>query len=188
MVVSIITIVAGITIPSFTGYMTNQSLKNAQDQFRSDLRSVENMALTGSKFDTNVSWKSVNSPARYWIVKWTHAGTSYKSYLLYDFLTEGLINTFEAVCEALDDLVKQTNYNLPSGISFDRSAWPPTSTVSQCTNECLFFNMQDGSTRFASTTGTGCNTNNMDATKIILKNESGSTAPVGWNRNGLIGN
>jgi len=181
MVVSIMTIVAGITIPSFTGYMKNQTLKNAQEQFKSDLRSIQNMALTGSKYDTNVT----GGPAKYWVMKWsTNASTtSYKSYLVYDFVP---VTTFEATCTNLG-VGQQTNYTLPSGISFDRSI--SSALVSQCAHECMFFNMYDGSTRFVSYTGAAvCNTNNQDQVKIILKNESGSTAPISWNRNGMIGN
>jgi prepilin-type N-terminal cleavage/methylation domain-containing protein len=179
MVVSILTIVAGITIPSFTGYMKNQTLKNAQEQFKSDLRSIQNLALTGSKYDTNVS----GSPAKYWVMKWAtnSSSSSYKSYLVSDFGA-----AFEATCAGLV-AGQQASFSLPSSISFDRSI--SSSLISQCAHECLFFNMYDGSTRFVSYTGSAvCNTNNQDQVKIILKNESGSTAPVSWNRNGMIGN
>jgi Tfp pilus assembly protein FimT len=185
MVVSIITIVAGVTVPSFTGYMKNQTLKNAQDQFKNDLRSIENMALTGSKYDTNVTCGTPPCPARYWVVKWSGGGTSstYQTYLMYDFGT-----AFEATCVSLNGgASQQANYSLPGGITFDRS-WS-ASGYSTCSNECLFFNMQDGSTRFVSYASSACtNTNNKDQVKIVLKNESGSTAPVSWNRNGMIGN
>jgi len=181
LVVSIMTIVAGITIPSFTGYMKNQTLKNAQEQFKSDLRSVENLALTGSKYDTAISVGT----AKYWVMKWSTAlpATSlYNSYLIGDFAV-----TFEEACEALSTDLQKT-YSLPSGITFDRSV-SGAATDSNCPYECVFFNMADGSTRFVSYNGTtNCLTNNYNYVRIMLKNESSSTAPVLWNRNGMIAN
>jgi prepilin-type N-terminal cleavage/methylation domain-containing protein len=184
MVVSILTIVAGITIPSFTGYMKNQTLKNAQDQFKSDLRSVQNLALTGSKYDTSVTYNSITSPAKYWVLKWNNAGSTYTSYLIYDFIAKG--SSYTAICASLSgSSVTQTSYNLPSGVTFLKSKLLASESV--CTNECIFFNMFDGGTQFTSTTGSNCNTNNLNEVKIILQNESLSTAPVSWNRNGMIG-
>jgi prepilin-type N-terminal cleavage/methylation domain-containing protein len=46
-VVSIVTIMAGITIPRLTGYTKNQDLKQAQEQVKNDLRTVQNRALSG---------------------------------------------------------------------------------------------------------------------------------------------
>lgn len=176
MVISIITIVAGITIPSFTGYMTNQTIKNAQDQFKNDLRSVENMALTGSKYDTSVTCGATTCPARYWVVKWLPSGSSYSTYLLYDIGT-----AFESTCNSLPGVyTKQFSYTLPVGITFKGTTG--------C-NECLFFNMSDGNTRYSSHNGaSACTNNNAESIKIVLQNASGTSSPVSWNRNGMVGN
>jgi type II secretory pathway pseudopilin PulG len=193
MAVSIMVIIAGVTIPSFTGYMKGQTLRNAQEQFKSDLRSVQNLALTGSKYETSVTFGGgagpVTGPARYWLMKWTHSGTSYSSYLIYDFLVLVPVYTFEGICAANLSSLQQASYNFPSSeITFDSSQWGTASST--CLNECLFFNMLDGSTRFTSVTNVGgvCSTNDSNQVRIILKNVSGDTAPVVWNRNGMIGN
>jgi prepilin-type N-terminal cleavage/methylation domain-containing protein len=45
---SIIAIIAGGIIPTFSSYIRNQNLKQAQEQLKSDLRTVQNRALTGA--------------------------------------------------------------------------------------------------------------------------------------------
>lgn len=47
MVVSIIAIIGGGIIPSFSQYLNDQNLKQAQEQLKSDLRTIQNKALTG---------------------------------------------------------------------------------------------------------------------------------------------
>ena len=46
--VSLIAIMTGAAIPSFTGYIKNQNARQAQEQLRSDLRSVQTRALIGA--------------------------------------------------------------------------------------------------------------------------------------------
>jgi prepilin-type N-terminal cleavage/methylation domain-containing protein len=53
-VVSIVTILSGILIPSFTSYLRLQNIKQAQQQLVSDMRSVQNKALTGTLSDQEI--------------------------------------------------------------------------------------------------------------------------------------
>lgn len=46
-VVSIITILSGAMLPGFTKYIANQNKRQAQEQVKSDLRTVQNKALAG---------------------------------------------------------------------------------------------------------------------------------------------
>ncbi|HSX39429.1 MAG TPA: type II secretion system protein [Candidatus Saccharimonadales bacterium] len=46
-VVSLIAIITGAIVPTFSAYIQNQNVRQAQEQIKSDLRTVENRALTG---------------------------------------------------------------------------------------------------------------------------------------------
>ena len=58
--VSIILILSGILIPSFSGYLNNQNVLQGAEQLKSDLRTVQNKALTRVGADTE---------AKYWGLK-----------------------------------------------------------------------------------------------------------------------
>lgn len=53
-VVSLITIMTGTLIPSFTAYLDDQNLKQAQEAVKNDLRSAQNKAMAGSLSDNTV--------------------------------------------------------------------------------------------------------------------------------------
>lgn len=61
----IISILSVGIVPSFTGYIRNQNLRQAQEQLKSDLRSVQNKALTGSLSDQIVG----GARMRFWGIK-----------------------------------------------------------------------------------------------------------------------
>lgn len=67
-VVAIIAVIAGFVIPSFTGYIHNQNLRQARDKLVTDLRSVQNRALTGVDYNEN---------QLYWGVKFFEDGARY---------------------------------------------------------------------------------------------------------------
>jgi len=58
--VSIILILSGILIPSFSGYLNNQNILQGVEQLKSDLRTLQNKALTRVGADTG---------AKYWGLK-----------------------------------------------------------------------------------------------------------------------
>jgi prepilin-type N-terminal cleavage/methylation domain-containing protein len=117
-VIGILGIVSGIMIPSFSNYTKNQSLKQAQENFKSDLRSIQSRALTGTGSDLMINSK----PALYWGVTYTEGGASYSAVI-----------ASSATCSGSDAQSSQT-FNLPTNITFDGSS-----------TRCYLFGMEDGS-------------------------------------------
>lgn len=66
-VISIISLVTGLVVPLFTRYSESQSLRQAQEKLKSDLRTAQNNAMTGANSTT----------VEYWGIKFTDDGTSY---------------------------------------------------------------------------------------------------------------
>lgn len=50
-VISIIAIITGAIVPNFNTYIKNQNLRQSGDQIKTDLRSIQNRALTGVGYD-----------------------------------------------------------------------------------------------------------------------------------------
>ncbi|GIW69670.1 MAG: hypothetical protein KatS3mg101_0417 [Patescibacteria group bacterium] len=152
-VVGILALVSGIMIPSFSNYTRNQSLKEAQENFKSDLRSIQNMALTGMGSDRT---DSAGRYARYWGVSYASGAFSYSVYLL-----------TAANCNDLSYRIESQTLNLPSNITFNTGS-----------SGCLLFSLEDGSVY---TTGGGpINTVNISlrhnassTTKTITVNRPG---------------
>ena len=71
--ISIIAIISAGVIPTFSGYIKNQNLKQAQEQLKSDLRSVQNRALTGSLSDQFLD----SNRTAYWGIMFTNNSGSY---------------------------------------------------------------------------------------------------------------
>jgi type II secretory pathway pseudopilin PulG len=81
---SIVMIIAAGIIPSFSGYIKDQNLKQAQEQLKSDLRTIQNRALTGALSDVTMGTPAV--PVLYWGVVFyapdDNSGTNtYKSFV-----------------------------------------------------------------------------------------------------------
>ena len=75
--VSIISILSAGIIPSFSSYIRNQNLKQAQEWVKSDLRSVQNRALTGALSNTIIGGLAIE----YWGITFT-GGTEPYSYFI----------------------------------------------------------------------------------------------------------
>ncbi len=80
--VSILAILSAGIVPSFSGYIKNQNLKQAQEQLKSDLRSVQNRALTGSLSDLELG--TPTKRVAYWGVRFTNNSNIY-----YYFISTG---------------------------------------------------------------------------------------------------
>ncbi|AHB40386.1 MAG: hypothetical protein ACD_25C00092G0002 [uncultured bacterium] len=119
-VVGILAVVSGIMIPSFSGYTRNQTLKQAQENLKSDLRSAQNRALTGTGADTLIN----GNPALYWAVLYSDVAGSNGTYSFY--LTASNSCTVNATL--------QQTVTLSSGISIVSSG-----------AHCLLFSLEDGS-------------------------------------------
>ena len=76
--ITIITIISASIIPAFSRYIRNQNLKQAQEQLKSDLRNIQNKALTGSLSDQFING---NSKMKYWGVKFTQGFQSYEFFI-----------------------------------------------------------------------------------------------------------
>lgn len=151
-VVVILTILSGVAIPSFATYNKNQSLKQAQENLKSDLRSIQNKALTGTGSDTVISGVVV----RYWAVSYTAGASQYSVYL-----------TSDANCDTTTGTTLQQTFSLPANITFD----------SATTSRCLLISFLDGSIIPSSGSDTYYNIDlkysGVTATKRITVNKSG---------------
>lgn len=168
MVVSVITIITGMAIPSFSAYLKNQNLKSAQEQFKNDLRSAQNKSLTGSLSDQTVSYGIYSGKVKYWVVKWF--SNTYRVYAMFDFLDPSVVVwNYGTACNNLADAsggFSNASFSLPSGVTFSTSTG------------CLFFKMSDGSIH-----DSGGNTSG-----IINLIQGSTTSRISWNYAGMIGN
>lgn len=128
-VISIMAIISGITIPTFSNYTKNQTLVQAQEIFKSELRSVQNKALVGTGSDMYVGTEQIKA----WGVAF---GTSTGYTNTYDvFMTTSLTS-----CDAAYRLSNQT-YTLPTNAVFDDLS------------RCIIFRMDDGNVTTISVNG-----------------------------------
>lgn len=71
-VVSMITILSGFMIPGFSNYLNTQNIRQAQEILKSDLRTIQNKALTGVSAGSGEYWglkiNSDNAPFYYYFV------------------------------------------------------------------------------------------------------------------------
>lgn len=82
-VVTIIIIMSASILPAFSGYVTAQDLKRGQELLKSDLRSLQNKALTGASSDELVNSNKV----AYWGVRFSRNTNNY------DFFISDVNNT-----------------------------------------------------------------------------------------------
>ena len=119
----VITIIITITVsivPSFAGYIRNQGVKQANEQVKSDLRSIQNKALTGALSDQTVN----AAPVAYWAVRFSNAARY--EYFIADVatscpnsFTSGQLQGYADLASAVE--VKSSGY------------------------KCIFFSMSNGS-------------------------------------------
>ena len=72
-VVSLIAIMSGGILPAFSQYIDDQNMRQAQEQLKSDLRSIQNRALTGSAADQYIG----TNPVQYWGVRFNADDATY---------------------------------------------------------------------------------------------------------------
>lgn len=77
LVITIISIITVGVIPEFSTYIRNQNLKQGQEQIKSDLRSTQNKALTGSLTDQLIG----GFPMKFWGMKFTNESASYDYFI-----------------------------------------------------------------------------------------------------------
>jgi len=81
--VTIITIITAGIVPAFSNYIRNQSLKQAQEQLKSDLRTVQNKALTGALSDQMVGGVLM----KYWAIRFNTDSNIYYYFITSDNTT-----------------------------------------------------------------------------------------------------
>lgn len=155
-VVSIITVVTGAMIPSFAGYLKQQNLIQAQEQLKSDLRSVQNKALTGAMADKLINGNQV-----------THWGLVFPTTSTYDYFYAS--NTTS--CTSATSVVTYGNGTLPANVTV---SYP---SITSSLKPCIFVSLLDGT---MSTRDFG------GATTLVTLTTNGLTKSVKFNSMGLI--
>jgi prepilin-type N-terminal cleavage/methylation domain-containing protein len=84
-VVTIIGIISAGLIPAFSGYIKSQNLKQAQEQLKSDMRTIQNKALTGASSDL----KFGNTYIKYWGIKFINSQSTYDFFVSIDTTCPG---------------------------------------------------------------------------------------------------
>ena len=105
-VVTIIAIVSGASIPAFSKYIRNQNLKQAQEQIKSDFRNVQNKALTGSLSDQQVG--SPPQDMEFWGISFTENSPIYTYFISPTNLNCNTIQT-QGSTDFSNDIVSKIN-------------------------------------------------------------------------------
>jgi prepilin-type N-terminal cleavage/methylation domain-containing protein len=120
-VVSIIIIVTASIVPSFAGYIRNQGVKQAQENLKSDLRNIQNKALTGALSDLQLG----SNPVKYWGVRFLpNSGR-------YEYFVSAVSNTCPSGVLPAQQL--QGYSDLVSGLE-----------VKVLGSQCLYFSLSNG--------------------------------------------
>jgi len=115
--ISIIAIISAGVIPTFSGYIKNQNLKQAQEQLKSDLRSVQNRALTGALSDQFLG----SNRAAYWGIMFTGNSGSYTYF------------------------VSANNNSCPPSVRLDQGGVTLPNEIKYVgTTGCIFFSIKNG--------------------------------------------
>ena len=161
--VSLIAILTGALIPSFSSYIQSQGLKQAQEQVKNDLRTTQNNAITG-----------VDSQAiTHWGILFTPNSTTY---------------TFVTLNKAIGSSIAVSDCAIPPSISKSIStALNSASITRNSVRTCVFFSVSNGDTTLVdSSVKTTCT----EVSCYIIVGKSGGTTcyRVGLNYSGLVKN
>ncbi len=85
-VVSLITVITGAILPSFNTYIENQNVKQAQEQVKDDLRTIQNKALNGENASIELPSGSGNK-VQYWGIEFTDGAANYTMFVSIDTTT-----------------------------------------------------------------------------------------------------
>jgi len=118
--ISIIGIIAGGIIPSFSGYIKNQNLQQAQEMLKSELRTVQNKALTGALSDNQIPPGSGNY-VQYWGVSFIDSGSTVNIF----------VSTTNTSCTGVT-VSSQGSFTIPNNILYYDAP------------DCIFFNIKNG--------------------------------------------
>ncbi len=163
LVIAIIATVSGLAIPTFSRYTKDQSLKQAQEVLKSELRSVQNKALVGTGSD------SMDASGSRAIVAWgvyTNHGSdvSVVANTKYRVFMSSYTSTGSTGCT---DVTRQADIqvlDLPPNITFTNTS-------------CIIFRMEDGNVS---------NISESSSIDVNLAGPGGSTKTVRITHPGLI--
>lgn len=156
-VMTIISILTAGVVPAFTTYIKNQTLKQAQEQLKSDMRTIQNRALTGALSDQLIG----SLPMKYWAMRFTGGSN------VYDYFISADSNS----CPA----------SIPAGQFQGNEKFDPKIKVQNLgvgSRGCLFFSVEDGGISVLGfTSGT---------TAVIIGYSPTDKKQVSFNGTGLI--
>lgn len=125
---SIIAIIAGGIVPTFSTYIRNQNLKQAQEQLKSDLRTVQNRALTGAFSDESIDGLRI----QYWGANFTSgSGNSVTYFISTGTSCPSLVGSDPPVIGT--DAIQQGEFTLPNDVNYYVSS-----------GNCMFFSLKNG--------------------------------------------
>ena len=139
-VVTIITIVSGASIPAFSKYIRKQNLKQSQEQIKSDFRNVQNKALTGALSDQQVGAPPQNM--EFWGISFTENSPTYTYFISPTDLNCDTIQT-QGSSNFSNDIVSKTSTCVFFSVSNGGITGPSPITVGYSgrdDNEVLNFN------------------------------------------------
>lgn len=128
-VVSLITIITGAILPSFNSYIDTQNVKQAQEQVKDELRTVQNKALNGE----NASITLTDGQVQYWGMEFVQGNTTYDTY----------IYTSTAACGGGGSEGQNKQYLRTS------VALPGNSEIITPISGCVFFSFSNGDASFS---------------------------------------
>lgn len=160
-VVGLLALITSALVPGFAGYIDNQALRQTQEQIKSDIKSLQNKALT----ETNNGDISV----KYWGLKIAASNATG-----YQFFTSATNDT--AACN--------TSANQGNSEKFPRDIILRVSSVPLC----VFFNLENGDATFAGTFNACTGLTNVTKCFVIgyLKATGVNCKNVGLNPSGLV--
>jgi prepilin-type N-terminal cleavage/methylation domain-containing protein len=142
MVISIIMLMTGALLPSFSNYLERQTMIQGVELFKSDIRTVQNKALAGSGADVYLNvGAGPNEHPDYWGIQF-RSGDSTHYYAIVSF------EDTSAVCDNNNpDVAGETNPSKPVQL-FDTYTLPPDFAVTpkgdSGDNSCIFISMRNG--------------------------------------------
>lgn len=89
-VVSLITIITGALLPSFNNYIDTQNVKQAQEQIKDELRTLQNKALNGEEASYLVGG---STEVEYWGIQFDSGSSTYKTFVSANTSCPGTVGT-----------------------------------------------------------------------------------------------
>lgn len=138
LVITIMLIMAGAMIPSFNGYLKNQSLKQAQERLKSDIRTIQNKALTGALYDQTVDVGPSGRTVTHWGIRFNNESN------IYDYFIAHAATGAEFTSECNN--ARSTTPGDGSSARYQGSGELPSDMEFKSPTGCLFFDFKNGLT------------------------------------------